>query len=384
MELTNEQRAYLGLELVEPSWERVEIPNNCVKPELSTGRDILFFDGDILRKVIWAHDSGSFHESAYRLKTQDNRTMIAPITKRGKPKRLNGVNIQRCTPHGVYVEFSGGTDKRGGICIANYTTQQTYYSSSFAGEPYMNTDGLQAFLDKWIADTSTADLAEIQAFAGAKRRRCKYREGDFFRFRYDRRHYGYGRILLDVRQFIKDGGAFWDILMGKALCVSVYHIITENPNVSIEELQSLKSCPSEYMMDNRFYYGEYEIIGNAPLPENHEMIDYPIMYGRSIDGRDKDKICYCRGKEYREIPLAGNTLLEKDFRYSGISYGFHINKTIVEDCIRVNSNEPFWESQPGVSYAYDLRNPIYQKELEYVQRQMGIKDDRTLEKDNKF
>lgn len=236
----------------------------------------------------------------------------------------------------------------------------------------MNTDGLQAFLDKWIADTSTADLAEIQAFAGAKRRRCKYREGDFFRFRYDRRHYGYGRILLDVRQFIKDGGAFWDILMGKALCVSVYHIITENPNVSIEELQSLKSCPSEYMMDNRFYYGEYEIIGNAPLPENHEMIDYPIMYGRSIDGRDRDKICYCRGKEYREIPLAGNTLLEKDFRYSGISYGFHINKTMVEDCIRVNSNEPFWESQPSVSYAYDLRNPIYQKELEYVQRQMGI------------
>lgn len=115
----------------------------------------------------------------------------------------------------------------------------------------MNTDGLQTFLDKWIADTDASDMAEIQAFANAKRRRCKYREGDFFRFRYDRRHYGYGRILLDVRQFIKSGGAFWDILMGKTLCVSAYHIITDNPSVSIEELQSLKSCTSEYMMDNR-------------------------------------------------------------------------------------------------------------------------------------
>ncbi len=30
MELTNEQRMYLGLEPVEPAWERVEIPNNSV------------------------------------------------------------------------------------------------------------------------------------------------------------------------------------------------------------------------------------------------------------------------------------------------------------------------------------------------------------------
>lgn len=44
MELTNEQRKYLGLEIIEPTWERVEIPSNCVKPEQSTGKDILFFD----------------------------------------------------------------------------------------------------------------------------------------------------------------------------------------------------------------------------------------------------------------------------------------------------------------------------------------------------
>lgn len=42
MELTNEQRKYLGLELIEPAWERIGIPNNCLKPELSTGKDILF------------------------------------------------------------------------------------------------------------------------------------------------------------------------------------------------------------------------------------------------------------------------------------------------------------------------------------------------------
>lgn len=48
MELTNEQRRYLGVELIEPSWEQVEIPSNCVKPELSTGKIVLYFDRDVL------------------------------------------------------------------------------------------------------------------------------------------------------------------------------------------------------------------------------------------------------------------------------------------------------------------------------------------------
>lgn len=359
MELTNKQRKYFGLEPVEPDWDRVEIPNNCVKPELSTGKDILFFDGDILRKVIWMHDDGCFRENSYALRTQDNRTMIAPLTEKGKPKRLNGVNIQRCTPYGTYFDYNGG------VCIANYTTQRTYYSSAFAGVPRMGQKELQEFLDRWIADTTDEDLEEIKAFAHAKRRRCKYKEGDFFRFKYDRRHYGYGRILFDVRKFVKEGGKFWDILMGKALCVSVYHIITENPGVDIEDLQKLPSCPSAYMMDNRFFYGEYEIIGNAPVPED---ADYPIMYGRSISALDRNKICFCRGKDYREIPLEGHDLLAANFRNNGIGWSLNVNQTLAAECIEAGTNEPFWRADRGK----DLRNPRFSRELTAVLEQMGI------------
>lgn len=55
MELTNEQRKYFGLELVDPSWDRVVIPSNSVHPELSENNIILYFDGDILRKEISGH-----------------------------------------------------------------------------------------------------------------------------------------------------------------------------------------------------------------------------------------------------------------------------------------------------------------------------------------
>ncbi len=359
MELTNEQRKYLGLEPIEATWERVEIPSNSVKPELSTGKNILFFDGDVLRKVIWLHNNGHFLENSYRLRTQDNRTMIAPLTQRGKPKRLNGVNIQRCTPYGTYFDYNGG------IFIANYTTQQTYYSSAFAGVPFMKQEELASFLARWMSETTDEDLEEVQAFAHSKRRRCKYKEGDFFRFKYDRRNYGYGRILLDVRKFIKDGGKFWNILAGKALCVSVYHIITENPNVEIQKLQALPSCPSTYMMDNRFFYGEYEVIGNQPVPEN---ADYPIMYGRSISALDPDKICFCRGREYREIPFESNKLFSTNFINNGINFSLNINKTLVEQCIIAGTNEPFWK----VNRDKDLRNPAFAKELAFVLKEMGV------------
>ena len=198
MELTNEQRKYLGLELIEPSWERVEIPNNCVKPELSTGKIILYFDGDVLRKDISVDKNGRYLEESRFLKTQDNRSMIAPITEKGTPKRLNGVNLQRCTSKGMYFRYEGGY-----VTLANYSTQRTYYSSAFAGLSAMSEEDMQDFLAQWIADTDEAKLEHIHAFANAKRQHCKFKEGDFFRFSIDRTHYGYGRILLDIYKMKK-------------------------------------------------------------------------------------------------------------------------------------------------------------------------------------
>ncbi len=187
----------------------------------------------------------------------------------------------------------------------------------------MTEDELQVFLRQWILDTDEVEFQRIQEFATAKRKHCKFKEGDFFRFKIDRTHYGYGRILLDIAKLKKSGVKFWDILMGKPLVISVYHIVTENPEVDTQELSQLKSCPSQFIMDNRFYYGEYEIVGNAPLPEN---VDYPIMYGRSISGTDRNKIMFQRGRFYHEIPLEGNTLIgECDFKNNGVGFGLYIN-----------------------------------------------------------
>ncbi len=363
MELTNQQRKYLGLELIDSTWERVEI-SNSMKPEYESGKIILYFEGDIIRKVISIEYSGSYQEETVYLKTLENRTMIASKTGKGKPKKLNAVNLQRCNAEGMYFFYSGY------ITLANYTTQQTYFSSYFAGLKPMTEEELQAFLRQWMIDTDEAEFERIQAFAAAKRKRCKYREGDFFRFRIDRTHYGYGRILLDVTLLKKSGVKVWDILMGRPLVVSVYHIITENPAVDIQELGKLKSCPSQFIMDNRFFYGEYEIIGNAPLPEK---VDYPIMYGQSISGTDRNKIIFQMGRCYKEISLEENNLIGKiDFKNHGMNCALHIyNRNVLEACIKEDSNGPYWEEQKG-GCTHDIRNPKYKNELAKVMEQMGI------------
>lgn len=42
MELTNEQRRYLGLETVDSAWDRVEI-SNSIEPRHESGKVVLFF-----------------------------------------------------------------------------------------------------------------------------------------------------------------------------------------------------------------------------------------------------------------------------------------------------------------------------------------------------
>lgn len=81
--------------------------SNSIKPENESGRVILYFDGDIIRKRISIQYSGSYQEDTVYLKTLENRTMIAPKTGKGKPKKLNAVNLQRYNAEGMYFFYGG-------------------------------------------------------------------------------------------------------------------------------------------------------------------------------------------------------------------------------------------------------------------------------------
>ena len=375
-ELNNEQRKYLGLIPVEEHWELVKFDNGIY----------YYFEDDIIRKEIKV-SKNYYHEAELNEKTAENRTMILPKTKRGKIKKFNYTATQSFSPFGTYFTFS--TD---GVIIANYTTQRTYYSEIFSEKEKISLDNLKKWLDKWMKETTEEDLEEIEEFKNAKRKHCKFNEGDFFAFKISRREWCFGRILMDVSKLRKDenfkknknyGLAH---LMGKPLIIKVYHKISDNKNIDLKELSKCLALPSQAIMDNIFYYGEAIILGNLPLkPEENDMF---ISVSESISGIDKNIAYLQYGLIYREIPLSDYEKLIKDLkigaqtlRREGI--GFVIDTYKLKECIEAKSNSPFWEKYKKHNVP-DLKNPDHIELKRKIFKAFGLDADKTYEENLKM
>ena len=375
-ELNNEQRKYLGLIPVEEHWELVKFDNGIY----------YYFEDDIIRKEIKV-SKNYYHESELNVKTSENRTMILPKTKRGKIKKFNYTVTQSFSPFGTYFTFSAD-----GVIIANYTSQRTYYSETFTEKEKISLDDLKKWLDKWMKETTEEDLEEIEEFKNAKRKHCKFNEGDFFAFKISRREWCFGRILMDVSKLRKDenfeknknyGLAH---LMGKPLIIKVYHKISDNKNIDLKELSECLALPSQPIMDNIFYYGEAIILGNLPLkPEENDMF---ISVSESISGIDKNIAYLQYGLIYREISLSDYEKLIKELkigaqtlRREGI--GFVIDTYKLKECIEAKSNSPFWEKYKKHNIP-DLKNPDHIELKRKIFKAFGLDADKTYEENLKM
>lgn len=352
-ELTNQQRKYLGLTPVENNWELVKLFGSYV-----------YFDGDIIRKEITV-DKKAYTERNLNEKTAENRTVLLPKTEKGKPKKLNYTATQSFKGTGVYFSFSASY-----LTISNYTTQTTYYSENFEDK---KLDYLKIWLEKWISETTKEDLEDITAFKNAERKHCKFKEGDFFAFKIDRRNYAFGRILIDISKRVKTDNLKENKnyglthLMGKALIVKIYHKISNNLDIDLNELSKTLALPSQAVMDNHCYYGEKFVIGHKPI----EMSEYDMLisYSQSISSSEKDLIYLQYGFIYKEMNISkfdkylrieDNSLYggynENPFRNEGIGFGLDIEE--LTECIIGKSNQPYWNSNHRYNIKYDLRNPI--------------------------
>ena len=375
-ELTNEQRKYLGLIPVEEHWELVKFDNGIY----------YYFEDDTIKKEIKV-SKNYYHEAELNEKTAENRTMILPKTKRGKIKKFNYTATESFSPFGTYFTFS--TD---GVIIANYTTQRTYYSEIFSEKEKISLDNLKKWLDKWMKETTEEDLEEIEEFKNAKRKHCKFNEGDFFAFKISRREWCFSRILMDVSKLRKDENFKKNKnyglanLMGKPLIIKVYHKISDNKNIDLKELSKCLALPSQAIMDNIFYYGEAIILGNLPLkPEENDMF---ISVSESISGIDKNIAYLQYGLIYREIPLSDYEKLIKELkigaqtlRREGI--GFVIDTYKLKECIEAKSNSPFWEKYKKRNVP-DLKNPDHIELKRKIFKAFGLDADKTYEENLKM
>ena len=357
--ITNEQRRYLGLEPIGADWDVVACKNRQSNWEMT----YLVFDGDTIRRLIRFNEH-KYEEIQLHEQTAENRSLLLPKTKRGKPKTLNFAATQAL--HGVgcyfYVWYGGKDGKRCSIGIANYTTQQTFIHEEFQGTGKIKDD-VQGWLQRWIADTTDKDLVELERFKNAKRSHQAYKSGDFFAFRLSRREWGFGRILMVVSelrrdsQFVANKNYGLTHIMGQALIVQIYHKIASSPTATPEELKNLPALPAQAIMDNEFYYGEHPIIGHLPVsPEEYDPL---ISLGQELSNA-KNQIVYLQyGLIYKETILDEFIKAFPDmnldrFRNEGI--GFKLETDCLRKCLAEQSNEPFWKSKYSTIYD-DLRNP---------------------------
>ena len=381
-ELTNEQRRYLGLAAVEKGWKLVKLFDSFV-----------YFDGAIIRKQIIVTDN-SYYESALNEKTSGNRTILLPKTSRGKPKKLNLTASNSFSPFGVYFEFSS----KGDIRIANYTTQTTYFSERSL--KLATLEDLKRWINQWILETTKEDLQEIDAFKSSKRQRCKFKEGDFFTFKIGRRKWGFGRILIDVsklrqsEEFQKQKHYGLRHIMGKPLIVKVYHKISDRPNINLEDLSKCLSLPSQTIMDNNFFYGEYQIIGHRALEINE--YDMLISYGKrksALDDRDTVYLQYglifketdiSKFSKYTQSDTKNKNGYYTENPYQNESVGFSLTIESLEQCIAEKSNAPYWSNSKSYPIKSDLRNPQNKDIKKEIFDFFGLDADKSYEENLKI
>lgn len=355
-ELTNEQRKCFGLLPVESTWTLVELKASPYE-DFQT---YAYIDGTVIRKCIFSGDN-RFAEYELCEQLSEDRKYLLPKTAKGKPALLSSSTLQKRKGFGMSLAYH-----KGFIALDNHTSLCTYYSSVYDPLNFNSLEGFKQWVLQWCADTTPEDYEDINRFRLQARKHVKYQEGDVFRFKINRRLYGYGRILLDYDKMRKKKEPFWDILMTKPLVCSVYHIATENKHLTLSELENLPSLPSDIITDNALFYGDYEIIGNIPVGE-HE--DYPIMYGGSIQFRDR-AVCLQCGKLYRRIE--NGSAIFKGFTNNGVGFRLNVRLPVLLQCIAEQSNTPFWEQERWAPVHYDLRNPKFRAELEQICKQFDL------------
>ena len=354
-ELTNKQRKFFGLKKVEENWIKKEINKNY----------IIYINENKLEKRVLATKE-CYYESDVLYNLSEDYKLILPKTKHQKAKKLTESSV-RNLKNGMYLFWWNNK-----VILANGKCEQSYYESDIAGFNISTLDDFKDWIKKWIKTTPEEELKEITIFKNKELKRYKYQEGDYFRLKLDKGLYGYGRIIMDIKKHQKGGEDYWNIFLTRPIIIELFHIITPKKNVPITELETLKTFPSQIILNNVISYGEYEIIGHKELPEN---IDYPIHYGRGITSEDKDIIHFQRGRIHKKISAKESNLItdskKKDYKNNSLGYTITNNVNVMRECIKNNSNDFYWE-QKVYTIKEDLRNPENSKDLHDILEQFNL------------
>ncbi len=286
--LENDTRPYFALEKMESRWEKQTYYS---RTNLWWKRTELFFDGDTIRKVIeeekQVRTNGEIYRQSYReydtcLQTQE-RKLLLPLTKRGKPKPLTASAVGNTTPFGCtfFLEMEKGRETT--LYAGNLRSNQRLpVGEAEKIAAIQNDSDFQKFAKWYIATCPDDYFAKVERVKNSTHQTVKYRTGDIFRVEYDRFSYCYGLVTGEIRKILRweelsDSHSF-HMLMTVPVMVRFYEVMTPNASMTPEELSQYPLGRVEICADNDLLWRTHPIVGHRNLTA--EDIEFPLVCSR--------------------------------------------------------------------------------------------------------
>lgn len=359
-ELTNGQRRCFGIVPVEAGWQRRHLPRS----PYDNYDTVMYLDGSHVRYVV---QHGESHHQEYAVDEVISEDGAFILPKRSvKPIRLSAATLSKRSPVGMRLCWWKQPRGSGYCALGSDSSRQRFWASWQSGDAVDTLEDLRRWAERWCAETNEADQREIDAFAACPLKTVKHREGDVFRFRWNRRLWGYGRILLDYDRMRREKIPFFDCLMTRPVAVQIFKIVTEDRDLSVEQVLAAEAIPSQNMMDDPLHYGEFEIIGHAPLPENRDAL-CPVMYGVGCGG--ERLLRFQQGRIYRELP-GEEPVDSRKYMNSAVGRNIAVSLPQMLACIE-GGDDAYW-ALVGERRREDVRHPGCAEDFAAIRRQVGL------------
>lgn len=269
--LSNEQRYYYGLAPISSEWDKVvkySVTYNLHK------RSEIYLAGNTIKKMIFEQkyliesEIGGNYYLEFDLDEQtENQTILIPKTNRGKKKPWTPSLLMTATymREQLHVKIADDTH-----CVSSFNSQNDQELPLPKGKVEKSED-FTRYTEEYIQSLPDDYDKVISDFHTKKRVTVKFGAGDVFRVALSPTTYTYGLILGIGRDVIK-----WDkvpsnhpirSMMAQPIIFRQYNIVTENKNMTPEDLENTSMYPMDMAQDNEILWGTYPIIGRKKLKE---------------------------------------------------------------------------------------------------------------------
>ena len=287
--LNDEERRYLALDPLDKSWEKVTYYSVTY---LIKKRTELFYSGNTIVKVIYeeysVNDDGTYNWKSYNefdthLET-DNRTMLLPLTSRGRAKPVTPTNIMAIKPFGCDFYIYLQNDKSY-ILVRNLrNNQEVSVGEKDRVRKIINDESFHEFMRYYIPTCPDDYFERIAAVRNMEHQTVRFKAGDIFCCQIDRQHYTYGLILGKTRDIEKwkelpEEHSFRHLMM-QPIIVRMYDFVTTEKDITVEELSEKSLRPPELYSDCDILWGTHKVVAHKKLVPDD--IQFQLQFARLI------------------------------------------------------------------------------------------------------